>query len=163
MGACPSLPESLQDIDMRAEFVNAVNGEVTTNVPNGLLFLLSQEQLNEKMQALATFSSTYIPDCSDSGSRVNLTLRLWSGCVAAAKTIATDTMSGLNTSADRARIFSEFIDPNSQVDEIFKAGVEAAPAFKALSNQEISFEGVPRDSCVRNYAPESNEATRESR
>jgi hypothetical protein len=77
-------------------------------------------------------------------------LRLWAGCLSAAKTIATETRDGPNTPEARAAAFA-VIDSLSREDEVYAAGVEAAPTFKALHEQDYFFGGVPRTSRVRRY------------
>ena len=84
-------------------------------------------------------------------NRINIALRLWSGCISAAKTIALQTKSGLNTPQIRGLLFSKKIDPTAQMDAIYREGVEAAPSFKSLRKEEYSFEGVPETSVVRKY------------
>src|SRR5205823_4376788 len=101
---------------------------------------------------LAELSRALIPDVQDPVSRVNLVLRLWSGCLSAAKTIAESTRSGPNTAEERRRVFETIIDSIAAVDIIYAAGVEAAPAFKRLADQPYFFEGVPESSCVRRHA-----------
>ncbi|HEX5904706.1 MAG TPA: hypothetical protein VFY50_01520 [Candidatus Nitrosocosmicus sp.] len=48
-------------------------------------------------------------------------------------------------------IFSKKIDIISKTDPIYRAGVEAAPAFKRLRNQPYSFEGVLETSPVKKH------------
>jgi hypothetical protein len=102
---------------------------------------------------LGTESRNLIHDTANDNTRVNLILRLWSGCLAAAKTIALGTRDGPNDPAIRTRIFKE-IDSLTLTDFVFSAGVEAAPAFKKLLKQHYSFDGVPLSSVVRKYPNE---------
>lgn len=88
------------------------------------------------------------PDVSDQPERMNILLRLWSGCISAAKMIATGTQSGPNTPELRAQAFRA-IDTISREDAFYKAGVVAAPTFKRSRSEVYSFEGVPADSPVR--------------
>jgi hypothetical protein len=100
-----------------------------------------------------------MPDVPGALDRVNVALRLWSGCLSAAKTIALETRSGPNTPAMRANAFAS-LDALAHGDPIFAAGMEAAPAFKKLRDQPYSLDGVPKDSPVRRYAEEVNETQR---
>jgi hypothetical protein len=92
-----------------------------------------------------------MPDVTDDQERLNITLRLWAGCVSAGKTIASATRSGANTAEVRATAFRG-IDARAAGDRVFEAGVEAAPAWKALRGDEVSFDGVPADSPVHRFA-----------
>jgi len=101
-------------------------------------------ELSERLAA-------YIPDVPEAITRVNIGLRLWSGCLSAAKTIAPETKSGPNTQDGRHQIFTEIIDPIAENDPIYAAGVEAAPAFKVLRSEPYFLDGVPGGSRVRRY------------
>lgn len=80
-------------------------------------------------------------------------MRLWSGCLAAAKTIALETKDGQNNPTKRAANF-KVIDSLASGDPVYLAGVEAAPALKKHRSEYYSFEGVPLDSIVRKYPNE---------
>jgi hypothetical protein len=90
-------------------------------------------------------------DVDDAIERLNLALRLWAGCIWAAKTIAHKTLSGPNTPDMRRDAFLQ-IDAYAENDEIFAAGVEAAPVFLEQRGQTYSLDGVPPDSRVRERA-----------
>jgi hypothetical protein len=152
LGPPPTLPPSLQNVIQRAKLVNNID---TTNLATAL-FLDSQGNLNlngkhQCLSEVARLSLPYIQDVDDNNVRVNIALRLWSGCLSGAKTIALQTRSGPNTPEMRASIFSTKIDPLAQEDPIYCAGVEAAPSFKRLRNDPYSFEGVPEESVVWRY------------
>jgi hypothetical protein len=68
--------------------------------------------------------------------RVSIALRLWSGCLSAAKTIAFETRDGQMTPETRKQIFGS-IDSLAMADSIFCMGVESAPAFKKIHQQCI--------------------------
>lgn len=93
-----------------------------------------------------------IPDEFD---RLSVALGLWSGCLSAAKVIALGTRSGPNTPEIRRAAFEGYIDPAAASDNVFRAGVEAAPAFKALRSEAIDLEGVPADFSVRRFIDEA--------
>lgn len=78
-------------------------------------------------------------------------LVLWSSCMSAAKTIAYKTRSGVNTPEVRGRIFVG-LDRICRGSPLFRAGVQAAPAFKRGRRQRIYLDGVPEKSPVRRYA-----------
>jgi hypothetical protein len=171
LGPPPPLPESLQDPEKRAEVVQRVNGELVwfadlvigdVQVPaegtagKRLRLHLADRAAGvaSKVLRLAELTRDLIPDVPDPVGRVNLVLRIWSGCLSAAKTIAEDTLSGPNTPETREHAFETTIDPIAAVDTIYAAGVEAAPAFKRRAGQPYFFDGVPADSYVRRYANE---------
>lgn len=69
-------------------------------------------------------------------------LRLWGGCLTAAKCIATWWR----------RRFAKAIDESCAMDPVFHRGVRAAVAFKEGRGGRWSFFGVPTDSVVREGA-----------
>jgi len=148
LGSSLVLPASLKYVKQRAELVKAI-GPVL--VRDSILLTLSENEKSARLNEVGSLSKTYIPDVKEDRNRINIALRLWSGCISAAKTIALQTMSGPNTPQKRESIFRNTIDPLAQTDAIFRAGVEAAPAFKSLLKEEYSFEGVPETSAVRKY------------
>lgn len=140
------LPASLTDRGRRAELVKVIDDPL----PRGPLLLhqLPQEEAQRRLQEVALLSKEFVPDVPDDGKRVSIVLRLWSGCLMAAKTIAEETRSGPNTPEIRRTTFEQVIDPQAESDAVFRAGVEAAAAFKRLRKQAYSFEGVPGGSSV---------------
>ncbi len=88
------------------------------------------------------------PSIGQALQRQNILLRLWSGCMSAAKTISDGTQNGPNTSEARASRFLA-IDSLAMRDPVYRAGVVAAPTLKKLRGQSYSFDGVPADSPVR--------------
>lgn len=97
-------------------------------------------------------------------NRVSLALRLWCGCIDAAKMIRlTSALAARNysswkitcertiSSVERKRD-SLHIDILSQKDPIYCAGAEASSALKSLRKQYYSFDGVSRESVVRRYS-----------
>jgi hypothetical protein len=91
-----------------------------------------------------------MPNIVDSLERLSITLRVWAGCLAAAKAIADETLSGPNTTAVRVELFG-WIDPSAATDALFRSGVEAAPAFKTLRGESYWLDGVPDASPVRRH------------
>lgn len=147
---CPTPPLELavENVDERAELVDRI-GEVL--VPdNQQLHKLPQNEKIQRLNAISILMKEKFPNEKIINKRISFALRLWSGCISATKTIALETMDGLNTPEMRRRIFEE-IEPIAQRDPIFMAGVEAATAPKRRHNQCYSFLGVPESSCVRRY------------
>jgi len=155
LGRPPELPESMADVQARARLVKAINRPFA-----GELFLVDDPLLllqdaafttGGSIRAFIDASAPLVPDVPDPLERLKVVLRLWSGCLMAAKVIADETLDGANTIEDRQDHFPA-IDAAAQGDRIFEAGVEAAPAFKTEMEQHYSLDGVPEDSPVRRYA-----------
>jgi len=108
------------------------------------------EDFGSQLRAIAEASASQMPELFSELDRVAVALTLWSGCIMAAKSIAMETRSGENTSTGRAQQFT-LIDNVARQNQLFSAGVEAAPSFKAARGEEISLDGVPYTSPVRRY------------
>ena len=151
LGSVPTLPISLVSVAQRAKLVRETNTEPFA----AALFAdytgtLSAEDKKKVLGAISSVGKNYMPDVKDDSVRQNVSLRLWSGCLSAAKTIAARTMAGPNTPEQREQAFHN-LDLVAQADAIFCAGVESAPSFKRLLGEDFSFEGVPDESPVRRY------------
>jgi outer membrane murein-binding lipoprotein Lpp len=127
--------------------VHAIDGSLVTG---GDLYQV-MGQIATQTRRVEEGSRAFMQDVPDTMVRINIGLRLWSGCLSAAKTIAHETRSGPNTPAMR-RQQMETIDEIAAADAVYAAGVEAAPAFKRLRNQAYSLDGVPEGSRVRRDA-----------
>ncbi len=147
LGPMPQLPGSLQEVGRRAELVHEMDGPFMPTTLELPAFLV---ELATRLRVIAEVSERFITDVPDGLTRLNIALRLWAGCISAAKTIANETMSGQNTPERRGEIMRD-IDQVAGTDAIYAAGVEAAPSFKKLRNQGYSFDGVPNGSLVRRY------------
>lgn len=141
-----SLPASLGDVERRAELVAEIDGPFVLEKDRWL----TMEEIGRRISAIDKASSAYMPDVSDALSRLSIALRLWAACILAAKTIADQTLSGLNNARHRQDVFSR-LDAQAEEDPVFTAGLESAPAFKRRRNQPYSFDGVPVTSPVRRY------------
>jgi len=135
LGLPPSLPLTLEDVAARAALVDSID-PLIANVADGLQGQ-GQSEKSALLERLASLTKEVILDVSDDQIRVNISLRLWSGC------------SGPNSPEDRNLLFRRVIDPRARTDPIYRAGVDAAPAFKDRRAQPWSFEGVPADSPIR--------------
>jgi hypothetical protein len=144
LGPAPALPQSLQVIARRAELVDAIDGSLVATVTD---LVDVTRQIAQQIRRVEEGTRKFMPDVPDAMVKINIGLRLWSGCLSAAKTIAHETRSGPNSSALRAQLMPE-IDRIAATDAIFAAGVEAAPAFKRLRGQTYSMDGVPAESLV---------------
>lgn len=149
----PSLPAALADVRRRAEFVNEIDCTWLVDGEGAVQWA----DFGRRLENAATASTSAMPEVGDPLERMSIALRLWAGCLSAAKTIAEDTRSGMNTAADRSQVFARVIDPTAAADPVFRAGVEAAPALHALRGQPCFLDGVPTDSSVRRYADRCSE------
>lgn len=137
LAVAAALPASLADVAARSTLAKAINPPI------------SWDRLGRLKEIVAAIDAV-ITDVGDPLERLGIALRLWAGCMSAAKTIAATTMDGANTPEGRAAAFVA-IDALADADELYAAGVEAAPAFKALHEQEYFFAGVPETSRVRRH------------
>jgi hypothetical protein len=152
LGPPPKLSPYFLAAYERAKLVRDVNTEALAKA----LFKdyqgqLSVEEKGKCLNTVAELSKIHLPSVADPTTRANISLRMWSGCLAAAKTIAVQTLAGPNTPDQRNLIFREHIDPQAEADPIFCAGVESAPSFKKLLEEGYSLDGVPQESPVRRY------------
>jgi hypothetical protein len=153
----PELPSSLSDIHKRAKFVEDINTILIIPIKadresggNGQLTDFSTDVKSKILNDIAEKSKPYILNEDNNNILINIALRLWAGCMEAAKSIAFETMDGANTPLTRERSFFQ-IDFFSKFDLIYCAGVEVAPSFKKLHDEYYSFKGVPANSVVRRY------------
>ncbi len=151
------LPQSLEDVHNRAKLVSDFHScmcmEIKEDKAQGLepqLFIqFDKIKKSRFLKCIDKVSKPYFRENTTRKKRINISLRLWSGCLAAAKNIA----GGQNNATTRSIAFSR-IDVWSKIDSVYRSGVESAPVWKRLVDQgdDISFDGVPTDSLVRRYA-----------
>jgi hypothetical protein len=141
-----TLPPGLVEIGPRTQFILSIDGQLMT----GDDAAAQLSALGARLRYLADTSASVMPEVPYEFDRAAIALRLWAGCLAAAKTIADATLSGPNTAELRAQAF-QWIDRVAEEDTIFCAGVETGPSFKRARNQPYSLEGVPSGSAVRRY------------
>jgi hypothetical protein len=151
------LPPSLNDLTKRTKLIDEINSLLfTANDPGSAKKLLADLDHDERTKRLNTIrerSKSYMTEDLDDNIRKNILLRLWAGCMDAAKNIALQTINGPNSADDRKEGFF-FIDLLSKPDPIYRAGTESAPSFKKLHRQHYSFAGVPSGSAVTKYPNE---------
>src|SRR6185437_11076515 len=85
----------------------------------------------------------------DKKYKLNPSLRLWAGCLDAAKKLSLKTQSGPNTRKIRSSVFTERIDILASKDPIYRKGVEIACMWQP--DPTISFDGVHDASPARSY------------
>ena len=159
VGTPPTLPASLEPIAKRAEVVKHVNGPLVWDLfclepqfSQQILGVTLISRTAERIRDLAATTAECIDDVQDPLQRINIVLRLWAGCLMGAKTIADQTNDGPVTPQDRQSNVEQIIAPRCKSDAVFAKGVEAAPAFKRLLEQDYFLTGVPAESLLRNDA-----------
>jgi hypothetical protein len=89
LGAAPALPASMQSVDARIALVEAVEGPFLENGllcdQNGTLLPNQRAFIERRLSEMAASSVSHMPDVPDETERLQVCLRLWSGCLSAAK------------------------------------------------------------------------------
>jgi hypothetical protein len=100
----PELPSTLSDIHKRAKFVKDINAILIVPINadlesdgNGQLADFSPDLKSRILNDIAEKSKSYILNEDNNNILINIALRLWAGCMDAAKSIALETMDGVNT------------------------------------------------------------------
>jgi hypothetical protein len=142
------LPESLVDVSARVDLVGAVNRALGGRQ----LREMSSSEKQQFFDGVFAVCNPLIAEPLTGDQKVSVGLRLWSGCLSAAKTISSGTEEGINTTGKREYLFGG-IDEEARQDAIFRAGVETAPPWKRRIGQgdDIFLDGVPGDSPVCKY------------
>jgi hypothetical protein len=161
-----TLHPSLSDAEKTAELVYEINTALVKG-KNGsstdvLLKDLDTDDKNNRLNKIAQISMAYLTEQMDEKLRKNILLRLWTGCMDAAKAIRFSSVAGVRNgvvieapiTTQHRHVSFQLIDLLANVDLIYAAGVEAAPIYKKLVKQYYSFNGVPSDSIVRKYSNE---------
>jgi hypothetical protein len=123
---------------------------------------LDSDHKNNRLNKVAQMSMAYLTEQMDEKLRKNILLRLWTGCMEAAKAIRFSSVAGIRDGVvieapitmQHRHILFQLIDLLAKTDLIYAAGVEAAPLYKKLVKQYYSFNGVPSDSIVRKHSNE---------
>jgi hypothetical protein len=148
------------DVTQAAQFANQINELLVKYINKDIklsgsgLFenfsIMTKEIIFHRLDDLCR---NQLDDQISQNQRISISLRLWSGCISAAKMIALETRDGITTPDTRRQIFSS-IDSVAMTDSIFCLGVESAPEYKKIHQQCYSFVGVPSTSHVRKYTNE---------
>jgi hypothetical protein len=148
------------DINQRIQLILEINEEIGRYINHdlksggsGLLKNFTDTVKEILLNRIDSLVGHYIPDEMNEKYRKSIGLRLWSGCLSGAKTIALYTRAGFNTPDKRTEIF-QILDHTADQDYIHCAAVESAPLFKKERQQCFSFNGVPLTSPVRRYPNE---------
>jgi len=145
------LPTSLKDVEMRAILIDKIDFLITG--ANSLLEYMTEDERQIRLGKALRIADSYLTDQISEVSKKSVILRLWSGCLDAAKSIATETLDGTTSPESRKEHFFQ-IDIFARWDSVYRAGVQTAPALKKIRKQYYSFDGVPNDSPVRRFTNE---------
>jgi hypothetical protein len=150
-----TLPTSIKDVEVRAILIDKIDFLITGegNTANTLLEYMSEEERQIRLGKCLNVADSFLTDKISEISKKSVILRLWSGCLDAAKSIATETLDGTTSPERRKEQFFQ-IDIFAKWDSIYCAGVETAPALKKILEQYYSFDGVRDDSPVRKFPNE---------
>ncbi len=137
------LPLSLIDIEKRAKLVNEINTPLVKakNGQDKMLIDLEATEKNRRLNEIAQLSIPYLTEQMDDVLRKNILLRLWTGCMEAAKAIRFTSVAGIrNRKVIQAPIMTAYrqslfnlIDLLSKTDLIYGSGVEAAACIQKSS------------------------------
>lgn len=148
------------EIPQAAQFVNKINellGKyINRDIESSGTGLFEKFSIITKdviFHRLDDLCRNQLGDQISENQRISIALRLWSGCISAAKTIALETRDGKMTPDIRRQFFNN-IDNVAMTDSIFCLGVESAPAYKKIHQQSYSFVGIPGTSHVRKHPNE---------
>lgn len=150
-----TLPTSLKDVEMRAILIDKIDFPITGegNTANILLEYMTEDERQIRLGEALRIADSFLTDQISEISKKSVILRLWSGCLDAAKSIATETLDGTTSPESRKEHFFQ-IDIFARWDSVYRAGVQTAPALKKIRKQYYSFDGVPNDSPVRRFPNE---------
>jgi hypothetical protein len=147
-GDTKQLPTSLKNNGLKqAEVVEFVNMTLANQRSKNANFPVILTDLSEKDEFIQTIRENkdtlqrIIHDVLSDRDRKNIALRLWAGCLDAAKTLRYAYVSERNpdgttkreepiTPQGRHTAFTSKIDHNAKQDPIYNAGVESAPIWE---------------------------------
>lgn len=126
------------NIPQAAQFANQINellGEyINKDIESSSTGLFKNFSIMTKeviFHRLDDLCRNQLGDQISENQRISIALRLWSGCISAAKTIALETLDGKMTPDTRRQFFNN-VDNVAMTDSIFCLGVESAPAYKKI-------------------------------
>jgi hypothetical protein len=130
------LPSSLVDIEKRAKLVNKINTPLVKGknqlAEAKMLIELDALEKDHRLNEIAQISMSYLTEQIDDILRKNILLRLWTGCMEAAKAIRFTYIAGIrNGVVIEAPIMIEYhqslfnlIDLMSKTDLIYGSGLK---------------------------------------
>jgi hypothetical protein len=178
-GDIPRLPDSLKlDCMNRCHLVQFVNQQLlkirTTSIhfPKILMNPDERERFIRILEEDEDTVRSILDNGYDDGERKNIALRLWTGCLCAAKECRRTSVAEHNpdgttkseyqyTPEMRAESFKKIMITSCE-DPIYEAGVEAAPVWELIENRtpdkKMYLDGIPNlnDSPISKYLKDKN-------
>jgi hypothetical protein len=141
------LPEELRELRVRAAWANKEPPVLDYSTVDAFL-----STLDTAVRHLDRVAAQALPNLQ-AGTRLNVLIRLWCGCIGAAKTMRqVDAHRQGMTPAQRNAIFAGRINLMCTHDPIYAAGVEAAPTLKKVIRGELyCTDGIPAGSPVLRF------------
>jgi hypothetical protein len=160
LGPPPRLATELKDPAVRAQFIDFVDNKIIQGT--SIFDILEDKKIIREsfLTDVAKKTEPWLKSISDPLARISLTLRLWVGCIEAAKVIRESEMDVKDgriyekkiSPTDREKYCTEIITPKSQADPIYLAGVQTAPILrKEIRFQKIWSEGLKEDCVLMEY------------
>ena len=150
-----TLPNSIKDVERRVILIDKTDFLITGegNTANTLLEYMSEDERQIRLGKCLRIADSFLTNQISEISKKSIILRLWSGCMDAAISIATETLDGTTSPERRKEQFFQ-IDLFAKWDSIYRAGKETASGLKKIRKQYYSFDGVPDSSPVRRFPNE---------
>ena len=160
LGPPPRLATELKNPSIRAHFLHFVDTNIIKGDP--IFDILEDKRIirDSFLTDIANKTEPLLKSIIEPIARINLTLRLWVGCIEAAKIIRETEMDFKDenvyekkiTPEDREKYCAEIVTPKSLADPIYLAGAEGAPIFrKVIRHQEICSDGLTDDCVLMKY------------
>ncbi len=156
LGPAAALPAPLTNLETMTQMLLNINGGLSEEpyhqplgqpglwVPLGAFLLVAR-----RIRDLAAATPDYMPGL-DPLQRVNVALRLWAGCLDAAKIVSDETSEG-EKDAETRKEEIQLILARVKECTIYTAGVPAGPAVRKHRHQAVVYDGIEdyRDSLFR--------------
>jgi hypothetical protein len=167
-GSPPQLPKSLRNCSKRARLVAHINklvhmtrDDINDEFPIFLKESTERIQFIQRLEHDSTIIQT-LEDVPGGNDRKNMILRLWVGCVDAAKATRDKYNAGRGvqiayTPEDRAKTDAT-VRQKAPKDPLYEAGVEAALFFELIENKHTQryLEGISSGSLIRKYLKDNS-------
>ncbi|MFZ0221004.1 MAG: hypothetical protein WAM42_04830, partial [Candidatus Nitrosopolaris sp.] len=131
--------------EINTSLVKAKNGQ------DKMLIDLGATEKDRRLDEIAQLSIPYLTEQIDDALRKNILVRLWTGCMEAAKAIRFTSVAGIrNGEVIQAPIMTEYRQSLFNLIDLSSK----TPAYKKVVKEYYSLSGVPSNSIVLNYTNE---------
>jgi hypothetical protein len=161
------LPASVRETPLKQSLLiqhldEILNNKIRKKLGNRFPAFLSDLKGSEKdffiqtLQQNSTLADIFLPDVEDVAGRLSIALKIWVDGIASAKgTRRTYNVAGGEEeySPEQRKADFKVADDYAKKDEIFRAGVQAAPILEFIirRKKDISLQGAKRDSPIWKY------------